>query len=58
MKYSQIDNTLFIKNRKKNAKHFYDLFKDCKNANIIEFDSESSHFAFVIILKKDIRNIF
>lgn len=47
---------IFIKNRKKNAKHFYDLFKDCKNANIIEFDSESSHFAFVIILKKDIRN--
>ena len=46
----------FIKNRKKNAKYFYELFKDCKNVNIIEYDNESSHFAFVIILKKNIRN--
>ena len=47
---------LFIRNRKKNAEYFYELFKDCKNLNIIKFDYESSHFAFVIILKKNIRN--
>ena len=46
----------FIKNRKKNAKYFYELFKDCKNVNIIEYDNESSHFAFVIVLRKNNRN--